>query len=85
MTTLTMYALENTVWAIQTKDNPEKLATYDTQHKEKQQKHNTIYVGHHYTTTNNQFLLYFFIHFPSTYGSPRVLFSICGRDLKFMC
>jgi hypothetical protein len=38
-----MYTLENTVWAIQTKDNPEKLATYDTQHKEKQQKHNTIY------------------------------------------
>jgi hypothetical protein len=42
MTTLTMYALANTVWAIQTNDNPEKLATYDTQHKEKQQKHNTI-------------------------------------------
>jgi hypothetical protein len=30
-------------------------------------------------------LLCFFIHFPSTYGSPRVLFSICGRDLKFIC
>jgi hypothetical protein len=32
-------------------DNPEKLATYGTQDEEKQ-KHNTIYVGHHYAQTN---------------------------------
>ena len=55
--------LENTVMAIQTKDNPVKLVTYDTQHKEKQQNHNAIYVGHHYTSTNKLILLYFFIHF----------------------
>jgi len=34
-------------------DNPEKLATLDTQDEDKQNvKHNTIYVGHHYTQTN---------------------------------
>jgi hypothetical protein len=30
-------------------DNPEKLAKYGRQYKE---KHNTICVGHHYTQTN---------------------------------
>ena len=34
-------------------DNPEKLATQGTQDEEKQnKKHNTIFVGHHYTQTN---------------------------------
>ena len=34
-------------------DNPEKLSTQGTQHKDKQnKKHNTICVGHHYTLTN---------------------------------
>ena len=37
-------------------DNPEKLATQDTQDEDKQnktkQKHNTICVGHHYTPNN---------------------------------
>jgi len=34
-------------------DNPEKLATKGTHDEEKQnQKHNTIYVGLHYTQTN---------------------------------
>jgi hypothetical protein len=40
--------LENTEGAIEI-DNPEKLVTYGTQEEE---KHNTIYVGHHYTKTN---------------------------------
>jgi len=30
-------------------NNPEKLAKWDTQDEE---KHNTIFVGHHYTQTN---------------------------------
>ena len=34
----------------QKKENPEKLATWDTRDKEKQ-KHSTIYAGHHYTQT----------------------------------
>ena len=33
-------------------DNPEKLATNGTQDEDKQVKHNTICVGHHYTQTN---------------------------------
>jgi hypothetical protein len=35
-------------------DNPEKLATLDTQEdpKKKAQKNNTICVGHHYAETN---------------------------------
>ena len=32
-------------------DNPEKLATYSTQ-EETKQKHNTIYIGHHFMQTN---------------------------------
>jgi hypothetical protein len=32
-------------------DNPEKLATYDTQ-EETKQKHNTICIGHHFMQTN---------------------------------
>jgi hypothetical protein len=36
-------------------DNPEKLATLGTQDGDKQnKKHNTIYVGHHYTQTNTK-------------------------------
>ena len=32
---------------------PEKLAAYDTQNEDKQnKKHNTIYVGHHFKQTN---------------------------------
>ena len=34
------------------RNNPEKLATQGTQEEEKQSKHNTICVGHHYTQTN---------------------------------
>ena len=35
-------------------DNPEKPTTQGTQDEDKQtkQKHNTIYVGHHYAQTN---------------------------------
>ena len=33
-------------------DNPEKLATYGTQDEEKQNKNNTICVGHRYVLTN---------------------------------
>ena len=33
-------------------DNPEKLATQGTQDQDKQNKNNTICVGHHYTKTN---------------------------------
>ena len=36
-------------------DNPDKLATFgthDTRWRQTKQKHNTIYVGHHYTQTN---------------------------------
>ena len=34
-------------------ENPEKRAMQDTQEDEKQnKKHNTIYVGYHYTQTN---------------------------------
>ena len=34
-------------------DNPEKLATLDTQDEDKQNvKHSAIYVGHHYTQAN---------------------------------
>jgi hypothetical protein len=34
-------------------DNPEKLATLDTQDEDKQNvKHSAIYVGHHYAQTN---------------------------------
>jgi hypothetical protein len=34
-------------------DNPEKPATQGTQDEGKtKQKHNTIYIGHHYTQTN---------------------------------
>ena len=32
-------------------DNPEKLAT-ETRRRQAKQKHNTIYVGHHYTQTD---------------------------------
>jgi hypothetical protein len=55
-----MSELIQPILTFRNKDNPEKLATYDTQHKEKQQKHNTIYVGHHYTTTNKLILSSFF-------------------------
>jgi len=46
-----MHLFDNSVLKMQSEmNNPEKLATYDTQDEEKQkQKHNTIYVGHHYT------------------------------------
>ena len=33
-------------------DNQEKLATYDAQDGDKQNKNNTICVGHHYSQTN---------------------------------
>ena len=33
-------------------ENPEKLATQGTQDEDKQQKHNTRRVGHHYAQTN---------------------------------
>ena len=33
-------------------DNPEKLATQDTQEETTKQTHNTICVGQHYTSTN---------------------------------
>ena len=32
--------------------HPEKLATFGTQYKDKQNKNTTIYVEHHYTQTN---------------------------------
>jgi hypothetical protein len=33
-------------------DNQEKLETYDAQDEDKQNKNNTICVGHHYSQTN---------------------------------
>ena len=33
-------------------DNPNKLATLEAQDEEKQNKNNTICVGHHYAQTN---------------------------------
>ena len=41
-------------------DNPEKPTTCGTQDEDKQtkQKHNTIYVGHHYAQTNKHTLIY---------------------------
>ena len=33
-------------------DNPNKMATLDAQDEEKQNKNNTICVGHHYAQTN---------------------------------
>ena len=56
---------------------PEKLAAYDTQNEDKQnKKHNTIYVGHHFkqTNTNNVNKTRVFLQTTGGKNEPNIVF-----------
>ena len=59
---------------------PEKLAAYDTQNEDKQnKKHNTIYVGHHFKQTNTNNVNKTWVLLQTTGGEDDRLSFLCGN------